>query len=101
MNINQIMKQAQEMQKKAEQAQEKLAKSEYEHEVNQALKVKVNGNKEVLKLEIDKDLLEPDNKEVLEDMIVVAFNEVFKKVDEDTNEVMAKATGNLNIPGLF
>lgn len=101
MNINQIMKQAQEMQQKAQKAQEKLAAQEYEHEVKQALKVKVNGNKEVLKIEIADDLLEPDNKEVLEDMLVVAFNDVFKKVDHDANEAMEKATGNLNIPGLF
>lgn len=99
MNINQMMKQAQQMQAKVTAAQAELEQKEFEHEVNQAVKVRVNGNKELLKLDIDADLLEPDNKEILEDMIVVAMNDVFKQVDTVTEELMSKATGNMKIPG--
>lgn len=101
MNINQMMKQAQQMQAKMEKAQAELAVKEYEHEVNGAVKIVANGNKEILNIDIDADLLEADNKEILQDMILVALNETFLKIDEEANEVMAKATGNLKIPGLF
>ncbi|WP_423363578.1 YbaB/EbfC family nucleoid-associated protein [Mycoplasma sp. P36-A1] len=99
MNINQMMKQAQQMQAKVAKAQAELEEKEFEKEVNQAVKVKVNGKKQVLKVEIDEDLLEADNKEILEDMIVVALNDVFKEVDTLTDELMTKATGNMKIPG--
>lgn len=101
MNINQMMKQAQQMQAKMEKAQAELAVKEYTHEVNGAVKIVANGNKEILNIEIDADLLEADNKEILQDMILVALNETFLKIDEEANEMMSKATGNLKIPGLF
>lgn len=100
MDINKMMKQAQQMQAKVMQAQQELESKEYEHDVNQAIKVKVNGKKEILALDIDADLLEADNKEILEDMIVVALNTVFKEVDSETEAVMSKATGNMKLPGM-
>lgn len=100
MDINKMMKQAQQMQANMSKAQAELEAREYEHEVNSALKVKVNGAKEVLKVEIDEDLLEADNKEILEDMIVVALNDVFNQVDQDAQAVMSKATGGMKIPGM-
>ena len=99
MNINQMMKQAQQMQAKVEKAQAELEKKEFEHEA-QAIKVKVNGRKEILSIDIDADLLEEDNKEILEDMLVVALNDVFVKVDNETEALMSKATGNMKLPGM-
>lgn len=98
MNINQMMKQAQQLQAKVEKAQAELLQKEYE-QTTQGISIKVNGGKEVQSIDIDVDLLEADNKEILEDMLVVAFNEVFNKVDADSDAVMAKATGNMKIPG--
>lgn len=100
MDINKMMKQAQQMQANVEKAQRELEAKEYEHEVNNAVKVKVTGAKDVLKIEIDEDLLEADNKEILEDMIVVAFNDVFRQVDKDAEAIMSKATGNMKLPGM-
>lgn len=100
MDINKMMKQAQQMQAKVMQAQQELEAKEYEYEVNQAVKVKVSGKKDILSLDIDVDLLEADNKEILEDMIVVALNDVFKEIDAETEAVMSKATGNMKLPGM-
>lgn len=100
MDINKMMKQAQQMQAKVMQAQQELEAKEYEYEVNQAVKVKVSGKKDILSLDIDVDLLEADNKEILEDMIVVALNDVFKQIDAETEAVMSKATGNMKLPGM-
>lgn len=99
MNINQMMKQAQQMQAKIEKAQAELEQKEFEHEA-QAIKVKVTGKKEILSIDIDADLLEEDNKEILEDMLVVALNDVFNEVDSETEALMSKATGNMKIPGM-
>jgi DNA-binding YbaB/EbfC family protein len=95
MNINQMMKQAQQAQAKIEKAQKEIEEREFDKEV-QGIKVSVTGTKQVLKVEIDEDLM--DDKEMLEDMLVVAFNEVFKDVDTLTEELMSKATGNLKLP---
>jgi DNA-binding YbaB/EbfC family protein len=95
MNINQMMKQAQQAQAKMQKAQEELEKSEFTKEV-QGITVTVTGAKQVSKIDIDQDLL--DDKEMLEDMLVVAFNEVFKEVDAKTEDLMTKATGNLKLP---
>lgn len=98
MNINQMMKQAQQLQAKVEKAQAELLEKEYT-QTTQGITIKVNGGKEVQSIDIDVDLLEADNKEILEDMLVVAFNEVFNQVDDDSEAIMAKATGNMKIPG--
>ncbi|MEG0283905.1 MAG: YbaB/EbfC family nucleoid-associated protein [Erysipelotrichales bacterium] len=100
MDINKMMQQAQQMQAKVMKEQAKLEAKEYEYDVNQAIKVVVNGAKEVKSIDIDEDLLEADSKEMLEDMIVVALNGVFSEVDKETEAVMSKATGNMKIPGM-
>lgn len=99
MDINKMMKQAQQMQAKMAKAQAELEESEFEHTF-QAIKVKVNGKKQLLAIEIDSDILEADNKEILEDMLLVAINDVFEQVDEKTESLMSKATGNMKIPGM-
>jgi len=99
MNINQMMKQAQQMQAKVAKAQAELESTEFEHE-NQGIKIEMTGRKEVLNIEIDPDLMEEDNKEILEDLLVVALNDLINKIDEETDAIMSQATGNLKIPGM-
>ena len=71
-------------------AKEEINKKNFTEEYSN-VKVEVNGNKEILKIEIDKNMeLEKDDIEMLEDMIVIAINNAFKKVDNETEKVMGK-----------
>ena len=90
MNMQALMKQAQKMQKDVMNAKEEINKKTFTEEYSN-VKVEVNGNKEVLKIEIDKGMeLEKDDIEMLEDMIVIVINNAFKKVDNETEKVMGK-----------
>lgn len=66
-----------------------------------AVKVVVSGKKEIVSLKIDKDAVDPEDVETLEDMITVAVNDAIGKADEMMAEGMSAVTGGLNIPGLF
>ncbi len=99
MNIQAIMKQAQTMQKDMQKQEEEIEKTEFEGE-SSLVKVKVNGKKEVLSITIaNKESLEKDDLEILEDMIMVALNNAFKKVDDLREQKMSKYTNMM--PGLF
>ena len=99
MNIQAIMKQAQTLQKDMQKQEEEIEKTEFEGE-SSLVKVKVNGKKEILSLTIsNKDSLEKDDLEILEDMIVVAINNAFKKVDDLREKKMSKYSNMM--PGLF
>ena len=99
MNIQAIMKQAQTLQKDMQKQEEEIEKTEFEGE-SALVKVKVNGKKEILSLSIsNKDSLEKDDLEILEDMIVVAINNAFKKVDDLREKKMSKYSNMM--PGLF
>lgn len=102
MNINKIMKQAQEMQKKVQQMQDKLGEMEIEGSAGGGLvKIKVTGKGEAKKAEIDKSLLDSsdaDANEVLGDLVVAAFNDAKKKAESAMNDEMGKLTGGLNLP---
>lgn len=98
MNMQALMKQAQNLQKDMLKVQEEIDNTSFEGE-SQFVKVKVNGKKEVLSIEIqNKDSLEKDDLEILEDMLLIALNNTFKKVDELREQKMSKFG---NIPGLF
>ena len=98
MNMQALMRQAQNLQKDMLKVQEEIEKKEFEGE-SSLVKVKVNGKKEILSVEIDKSVtLEKDDIEMLEDMITVALNNTFKKVDDYREQKMSKFG---NIPGLF
>lgn len=99
MDINKMMKEAQMMQAKVLKAQEELENSEFALEY-QGIELKVNGKKQILAIKIDEDLIDIENKDMLEDMLLVALNDVFKKVDEKTEGIMSNATANLKIPGM-
>ena len=99
MNINQMMKQAQMMQQKVAKAQEELEKKVFNHEL-QGIKVKMSGKKQILSIEIDESLIDSDDKEMLEDALVLTLNEAIKMVDDETEVMMSKATGNIKLPGM-
>lgn len=98
MNMQAIMRQAQNLQKDMMKAKEEIDNTTFEGE-SSFVKVTVNGKKEVLDIKIDNDSIEADEIEMLQDMILVAVNQAFKKVDEYTEQKMAKY-GNM-MPGLF
>lgn len=101
MNIQGIMKQAQMMQKKMEEEQAKLAQEEVEGTSGGGMvKVVLNGKFEMKKLTVDNSLVDPDDKEVLEDLIVAAYNDAKNKVDAKMQESMSAMTGGLNLGGL-
>lgn len=101
-NLNNLMKQAQKLQKEMEQAQQELETKEFEASVGGgAVLVKVNGKKEVLSIKIKEEVVDPDDVEMLEDLVLSAVNEVLKKAEEETANKMGKLTGGLNIPGMF
>jgi DNA-binding YbaB/EbfC family protein len=98
MNMQALMRQAQSLQKDMEKMQKEIEEAEFEGE-SSIVKVKANGNKEILSVEIDKSAsLEADDIEMLEDMIMVAINNTFKDIDDYREQKMSKFG---NIPGLF
>lgn len=98
MNMQQMMIQAQKMQREMEKAQAALAEKEFS--VNKAglVTVTVYGSKEVKSINIDKDGFEPDNKEMIEELIISALNELFAQIDEESNAIQAKITGRGGLP---
>ena len=99
MNIQALMKQAQTLQKDMQKQEEEIEKTEFEGE-SALVKVKVNGRKEVLSVTIqNKETLEKEDLEILEDMIMVAFNNAFKKVDDLREQKMSKYSNMM--PWLF
>jgi nucleoid-associated protein EbfC len=102
MDIQGLMRQAQEMQKKVQQAQEALANSTYEGESGGGMvKITVSGAGDVKKCDIDPSLIEKDEKEILEDLIVAAFNSAKKKADDASADSMKSATGGMPLPPGF
>ncbi len=98
-NLGQLMKQAQEMQSKMEDMQSALAEAEVEGSAGGGMvRVTLNGKNEVKRLTIDPSLVDPGEVEVMEDLIVAAFNDAKGKVEAHTQEEMAKITGGLNLP---
>lgn len=101
-NINNLMKQAQKLQKEMAQAQQELEEKEFDASVGGgAVVVKVNGKKEVLSINIKEEVVDPDDVEMLEDLVLSAVNEALKKAEEETANKMGKLTGGMNIPGMF
>lgn len=98
MNIQQMMKQAQQMQKKLQEGQAALEKKEFEGVASgDSVKVTIMGTGLVKSINIKEDLINKDEKDVLEDLLVVAFNDAKKKLDEESNSTMSAATGGMNL----
>lgn len=101
-NMNNMLKQAQKMQEEMLKAQESLGEQVIEASVGGgAVNVKVNGKKEVIEIKISPDAVDPDDVEMLEDMLTSAVNEALRKADEAAAGSLSKITGGMNIPGLF
>ncbi len=101
-NMQSMIKQAQKMQEEMAQKQAELEEREYDVAAGGGVvKVKINGKKEILSVNIDPEVIDPDDKETLEDLIVAAVNEAIKKVEAISAEEMQKITGTLNMPGLI
>ena len=98
MNINNLMKEAKKMQADLEKSQTELAAKEFEASAGGgAINVKVSGSKEIKEIKIQKDVVDPDDVEMLEDLILTCVNEALRKVDS----AQAAQMGKFNIPGMF
>ena len=101
MNMNMI-KQAQKMQQDMLKMQEELEAKEYEATVGGGVvTARVNGKHEVLSLAIAPEAVDPEDIEMLQDMIVGAVNEAMRKADAEMQQAMGRMTGGLNLGGLF
>jgi DNA-binding YbaB/EbfC family protein len=101
-NMGNMMKQVQKMQAQMQKAQEDIENKEFTASAGGgAITVKVNGKKEMLGIEIDEDVVDPDDVEMLQDLIMAAVNEAMRTADETMSKEMGKLTGGMNIPGLF
>ena len=95
-NMNNLMKQAQRMQRQMEEAQKELEEKEVEAAAGGgAVKVKVSGKEEIVAVTIDPEVVDPEDVEMLEDLIMAAANEALRKMDEVSQSSMAKITGGL------
>jgi DNA-binding YbaB/EbfC family protein len=96
MNMNNMMKQVQKMQKQMEDAQKALEEAEFSATAGGgAVEVTMTGKKVLTKVTLDPDAVDPDDVEMLEDLIMVAVNDAMKKVDEASSSSMAKMTGGM------
>ena len=100
-NMNNLMKQAQRMQRQMEEQQKAMAEKEFSATSGGgAVKVTVSGMKEVLSVELDPEAVDPDDVEMLQDLIVAAFNEALKKVDDEQASQMNRMAGPMGLGGL-
>ena len=102
-NMNNLMKQAQRMQRQMEEQQAELENKEFSATAGGGVvEVTVTGKREVSKVKIDPEAVDPDDVEMLEDLIMAAVNEALRQVDEANTSAMSKLTGGLGgMPGMF
>lgn len=97
--MQQMIAQAQKMQRELNKALEELKKKEFKVSKGGAVTVIVMGSKEVKSIDIDKDAFDPDNKEMVEEMIALAINEAISQIEKETEEINERITGRSG--GLF
>ena len=98
MNINNLMKEPKKMQADLEKSQTELAQKEFEASAGGgAVTVRVTGQKEIKDLKLKKDVVDPEDVEMLQDLIITCINQAFKQVDD----AQAASMGKYNIPGLM
>ena len=101
-NMQSMIRQAQKMQEDMAALQEELDAREYEIKAGGGVvAVKINGKKEILSIEIDPEVVDPDDVETLQDILVAGVNEAIKRVEETDSKEMEKITGSMAMPGLF
>ena len=96
--MQQMMAQAQKMQRELKKAQAELAQKEFVISKGGAVTVTVLGSKEIKSIQIESDAFDPDNKEMIEDMIALAINEAIQKIEEESEAINERITGQ---PGGF
>ena len=95
-NMNNLMKQAQKMQRQMEEAQKELEEKEITATAGGgAVEVTVSGKREITKIKLSEEVVDPDDIEMLEDLIMAATNEALRMAEEANNELMGKMTGGL------
>lgn len=100
-DIGNLMKQAQKMQMEMEKAQKELESKVFEGQAGGgAVKIEMNGKKEMTSISIEPDAADSDDIEMLQDLIMAAFNQAAEKVDEETQSKMGGITGGMKIPGM-
>lgn len=100
--LGNIMKQAQQMQAKMARVQQELETREVEASAGGGMvTARVNGKQQLLELKIEKAVVDPEDIEMLEDLVLAAVNEGLKKSQEMVQAEMSKITGGMNIPGMF
>ena len=101
-NMQAMIRQAQKMQEEVAAKQEELDAREYEIKAGGGVvTVTINGKKEVLSIDIDPEVVDPDDVETLQDILVAGVNEAIKRVEDTNSKEMEKITGSMNMPGLF
>ena len=101
-NMNHMLKQAQKMQEQMMKMQEEMENKTYEAAAGGgAVKVVLDGKRELKEVVLSPEVVDPDDIEMLQDLIVAAVNEAMRKVEEDSSAQLGSITGGLNIPGLF
>lgn len=99
MNMNALMQQAQKMQREMEKAQKELEEKEFEIlSAGGGIKVVINGTKTIKSIDIDKEIIDPEDKEMLQDMLVVAVNEAIAHVINEEQKILAKQQANMRLP---
>lgn len=101
-NINAMIKQAQKMQEDMTAKQEELDAREYDISAGGGVVgVKINGKREILSIDIQPEIVDPDDIETLSDILVAAINEAIKRVNDTNEKEMQAITGKMNMPGMF
>ena len=103
-NMTNLMKQAQKMQRQMEEQAKELETKEFTATAGGgAVEVTISGKREILKVKLSEDVVDPDDIEMLEDLIVAATNEALRKVEEESGAAMSRLTGGLRggMPGMF
>ncbi len=101
-NMNNMMKQVQKMQKQMEETQAELEQKVLETSAGGgAISIKVTGKKEIVGIKIKPEVVDPDDVEMLEDLITAAVNEAIRAAEDMVASEMGKITGKMNMPGLF
>ncbi|MGF7186497.1 hypothetical protein GGQ84_002609 [Desulfitispora alkaliphila] len=101
-NMNKMMKQAQKMQAQMEKMQAELAEKEVEASAGGGVVTAVaNGKQEVVSIKIKPEAVDPDDVEMMEDLVLAAVNEALRKSQEMMSQEMSKITGGMKMPGLF
>jgi DNA-binding YbaB/EbfC family protein len=100
-NMGQLMKQAQQMQAKMAKIQEELGEKTVEASAGGGMvSVVVNGRQELLSVKIEPEVIDPDDREMLQDLVIAAVNDAMNKAKDMMNEEMGKLTKGLNLPGI-